>query len=408
MSKPRKISRRLLTFAVAAGILGALYLAFRPQPTLVDLGQVDRGLLMVTLDAEGRTRVRESYIVSTPVAGRLMRVQVHSGDPVEAGAVVGQMRPTNPAALDARTREQARAAVDGAEAALRLSQANLSSAQAAKELAAADLERTQTLAASGIASVAALERAESAAQSAAAALDTASATISMREADLTTARAQLIGFEDPALASAANTADAIPLHAPVSGRILRILQESETVLAPGAPIMEIGDIDGDLEVVVDLLSSDAVSAEAGARVLLEDWGGGTTLEGEVARVEPVGATKLSALGVEEQRVGVIVRFLSPAADRKGLGDGYRLLARIVAAERPDVLRVPASALFATADGPALFRVSEGIVAQVPVKTGLSDGLLTEVLDGVAEGDTVVLYPSPKLAVGDAVAQRTVD
>ncbi|WP_420857232.1 efflux RND transporter periplasmic adaptor subunit [Marivivens marinus] len=408
MARRRKLSRSFLTLLAAVAVGGALTAAFWPQPTLVDMGQVVRGDLQVTIDEEGRTRVREAYVVSTPVAGRLLRVQVHPGDQVTGGeTVVAQMRPTNPAALDVRTREQAHAAVQAAEAALRVAQADLNAAIAADDLAESDLQRTQSLFDSEIVSQAALDRAQSAARAARASLDTARAAISIREAELNNARAQLIGFDDVSLANAIGGAsgDEIPLYAPITGRILRIVQESETILPAGAPVMEIGNIENDLEVVVDLISSDAVQVTVGDLVSLEDWGGPVALEGRVARIDPFGVTKYSALGVEEQRVGVVVDMLSPPEARPSLGHGYRLEARIIIWQADDVLKVPSSALFRESDGWALFRVVDGIARLTPVELGHSDGIQTEVMSGLSEGDPVILYPSAGLADGAQVAPR---
>ncbi len=410
MAKPRKWSRTVLTGLAALLVAGAIWIAVRPQPMLVDLAGVERGAMMVTIDEEGRTQVHDPYIVSTPVAGRLMRVRVDPGDEVTRGVtVVAQMRPTNPAALDVRTREQATAAVSAAEAALRVAQADLNAAMAEHDLAQTDLARTRQLAETGTAAQAALDRAESAARAASARLDTAEAAISVREAEVANARAQLIGFDDQLLAGAINETrrDEIPLFAPIDGRILRIIQQSETVLPAGAPVMEIGDITSDLEVVVDLISSDAVQVREGNRVMIEDWGGQTTLLGEVARVDPFGFTRFSALGVEEQRVGVTVAFQSPPEDRPSLGHGFRVEARIVVWEAGDALIVPSSALFRAREGWAVFRVEEGQAVQRDVQIGRMNGTEAEVLGGLETGDTVVIYPSAGLESGMRIAERLV-
>ena len=410
MAQSRKWSRTVLTVFAVAVVAGAGWIAFRPQPMLVDLAEVSRGAMQVTIDEEGRTRVHDPYIVSTPVAGRLMRVRVDPGDPVTRGeTVVAQMRPTNPAALDVRTRAQALAAVSAAEAALRVAQADLNAAMAENDLAQTDLDRTRQLAESGTAAPAALDRARSAARAASARLDTAEAAMSVREAEVANARAQLIGFDDQLLAGAIGegTSDDIPLYAPIDGRILRIIQQSETVLPAGAPVMEIGDITSDLEVVVDLISSDAVQVREGDRVLIEDWGGPVILDGRVARIDPFGFTRFSALGVEEQRVGVTVVFESPEEDRGSLGHGFRVEARIVVWEEQDALIVPASALFRNGDGWAVFRVDEGRAVQRAVEIGRMNGIEAEVLGGLEDGETVVIYPSAGLQDGMKVAPRQV-
>lgn len=409
MARARRRSRLILT-AIAALVLGAaLVAAFWPQPTLVDFGEVTRGPMRVTINEEGRTEVKDIYVVSTPVAGFLERVTAEPGDPVVARqTVVARMRPTNPAALDVRTREQALAAVDAAEAALRLAEADKSAAEATHELALIDLERVRQLASTGTASQAALDRAETNARAAEAALQTAEAAIAIREAELANARAQLIGFDDLALAEAIveGFGDEIPLHAPIDGRILRILQESEAVLPAGAPILEIGDVETDLSVVVDLISSDAVRVVVGDPVEIVDWGGPGTLIGRVSSVAPFGTTRVSALGVEEQRVSVTIAFDSPVEDRPGLGHGYRVEARIIVWSADDVLRAPSAALFRKGDGWAVFRVDDAGVARLaPVEVGRNNGIHAEILGGIAAGDRLVLYPPAGLADGTPVASR---
>lgn len=411
MANRRKRSRLILTVLAAAAIGGVLTFAFRTQPMLVDIGTVQTGPLMTTIDEVGRTQVRNPYVVSTPVAGRLQRVEVRPGDVVTRGeTVVALMLPTNPAALDVRTREQARAAVNAAEAALRVSQADLNAATASAELSASELERTRQLAALDIVSDAALDHAQQTARVSEAAVDTAVAAIAMRQADLANAHAQLIGFDDSGLATALGGAspDDIPLYAPADGRILQVFQQSETTLTAGAPIMEIGNIDSDLEVVVDLLSTDAVAIRPGDAVLIEDWGGEGVLEGSVLRVDPFGVTRFSALGVEEQRVPTTIAFTSPPEARQGLGHGYRVEARIVTWRQDDALVVPSAALFRDGQDWQVFVIVEGIATRQPVTIGHNNGVGAEVLSGLKPGEQVVLYPGSALTPGTAVAQRRIE
>ena len=259
---------------------------------MVDMGEVTRQPMTVTIDEEARTRVRDAYVVSAPIAGRLMRVEVEPGDPVEGGqSVIARMLPTNPSALDIRTREQAMAAVAAAEAALRVALADLNKAIADKDFADLELERTRTLVEKKTVAQAALDRAERTWRAANATLDQAKAAISMREADLANSRAQLISFNDTrnsGIHGQAMSENAIPLIAPVSGTILQVMQKSETTLGAGTPILEIGDIANDLEIVTELLSTDAVKVSAGDRVVIDNWGGSYPLSGVVERVEPWG------------------------------------------------------------------------------------------------------------------------
>jgi HlyD family secretion protein len=411
MAKARKRSRLILSIVAVLLIGGVLTAAFWPRPVMVDLGEVTRGPMMVTIDEEGRARVAEAYIVSTPVAGRLQRVKVDPGDPVVRGeTVVAHMLPTNPAALDVRTREQAQAAVQAAQAALRVARADLNAAMAHRDLAATELTRAEQLADRQITSQAALDRARQNLRVSEAAVETAQAAIAMREAELANARAQLIGFDDQGLAAAIeNTrSDDIPLYAPADGRILRIMQQSETTLPAGAPIMEIGDIEGELEVVVDLISSDAVQVEVGDPVIVEDWGGPQPFDGEVRRIDPFAITEFSALGVKEQRVAVTVTLTGPPEDRRALGHGYRVEARIVVWQSQDALRVPASALFRSGDDWAVFAAEDGTARLRKVEIGRNNGIDAEVLEGLAPGDRVILYPSAALTDGTAITQRSVE
>ncbi len=405
----RKTTRRIITLLVLAGLGATLAWAFRPQPVLVDLGEVRRGALMVTIDEEARTRVHEPYVVSTPVAGRLLRLEVEPGDAVERGTTtIAHMLPINPSALDIRTREQARAAVTAASAALRVARADLNKAMADNDLAQSDLARAERLTTSGTLSQASLERAQSASRAAQATLDTAEAAISMREAEVDTARAQLIGFDDHGLAAALQITreTATPLFAPATGRILQVMQRSETTLPVGTPIMEIGNIEDDLEVLVELLSTDAVQVTQGARVIVDKWGGDQPLNGEVIRVDPWGFTKYSALGVEEQRVNARIRFTDPPETRAALGHGYRVEVRIVVWEAQDAVIAPASALFRSGDGHGAFVLGpDGLAELRSVVPERSNGIETAIRSGLAQGEQLILYPAPGLAAGQRVAPR---
>lgn len=409
MAKARKRSRLVLTVLAVLVVGAALMAAFRPRPALVDMGQVTRGAMMATIDEEGRTRVSEPYVVSTPIAGRLQRVEVDPGDPVRRGeTIVAHMLPTNPAALDVRTREQARAAVASAEAALRAARADLNASLADRDLAMADLDRNRRLAADNVVSDAAVQRAQQLFRVADAAVDTAEAAISMREADLANAQAELIGFDDQGLAAAiggAGNGAEMPLYAPADGRILQVMHESATTLPAGTPIMEIGDVDDALEVVVELISSDAVQVSEGNQVLIEDWGGAETLEGRVARIDPFGVTKFSALGVEEQRVPVTIEFTGTPEGRARLGHGYRVETRIVVWQTDDTVIVPSSALFRAGDAWAVFVVRDATAFQTEITLGRNNGIEAQVTEGLRPDDTVILYPSSAIADGAYVSAR---
>lgn len=407
----RKRSRTWIMSSVGIFLIAGFTYAFWPRPLIVDMGQTGREPMMLTIDEEAKTRVRDAYIVSAPIAGRLLRVDVKPGDGVTGGGtVVARMLPVAPTPLDIRAREQARAAVLAAEAAMRVARADLDKALADKNLADTDLQRTKTLRGRGIVSEAVLDRAQQGAQTADATVATARAAITMKEADLANARARLINFsDDPGQQEALDEkSKPIVLKAPVSGRILRVMQESETTLAAGAPILEIGNVSNDLEVVAELLSTDAVRVEPGDRVIIADWGGNKDLSGIVDRVEPWGFTKLSALGVEEQRVNVIIRFNDPPEARASLGHGFRVEARIIIWEDKNALTVPSSALFRDDGGWAVFEVVDGAAQLRPLEIGHNNGIQAQVLGGIEEGRTIILYPGPGLADGIQVERRSVE
>ena len=413
MNKRR--SRQFIMLGVAGMLALLLVWAFWPRPLPVDLGEVRRGSLFVTIDEEARTRVRDAYVVSAPIAGRLLRVEVEPGDDVSGGeSVIARMVPTPPSVMDVRTREQARAATAAAEAGLRVSRADLNSALADEDLAEANVGRQRQLRKTDVVSEAALDTAERQLRAANAAVDTARAAISMREAELASARARLIEFSNaPAATGPAGGDDAsggrvIPLQAPISGQILRVMQESETTLVAGQPILEIGDISNDLEVIAELLSTDAVQVEAGDRVLIDHWGGESVLEGAVERVEPWGFTKYSALGVEEQRVNTIIRLQTPPGERSSLGHGYRVEARIVVWEKDDAVIIPSSALFRDQDAWAVFVVSNGRARQVQLQVLQNNGIEAAIVDELKPGTQLILYPGSGLSNGARVKARSTE
>jgi len=404
----KRKSRNWIILLVIAGVAASLVYAFWPKPIAVDFGKVERAHMIVTIDEDAKTRVQDVYTVSTPVAGRLQRVEVEPGETVIGGeSIIARMLPTNPAALDVRTREQALAAVKAAEAALELAVADHNRAIADKDLSDLDLQRTKQLFDKEIVAQAALDRAERVARASDAALDTAKAAISIREADLANARARLIGFDDDPNSATAHGEGAIPMRAPVSGRVLRVMQESETTLPAGAPVLEIGDTSNGLEIVVELLSSDAVKVRVGNRVIVDNWGGPNQLDGVVTRVDPWGFTKYSALGVEEQRVNAVIEFSEPWQQRQSLGHGFRVEVMIVVWEDQNALVLPSSALFREANDWAVFTVADGSVSKRMVRIGQNNGLQAQVLEGLEEGETIVLYPGANLVEGAKVEQRVV-
>ena len=368
-------------FWLAAGlalVLGIAWLAW-PRPLKVQTEPVDRGPVAMTLVDEGKTRIHDVFTLVAPVGGDLRRITLHAGDAVARGQVVATLGPADPSLLDARTVAAATSAVSAARA-------GLASAEADADLAQRDQARVARLAAQGYASRAALDAAD-------AALRAARAHVAARKAELAGAQAQA---SQPAAASRGETG----VRSPTGGRVLRILQESGGIVAAGTPLLEIGDPTG-LEVVADFLSQDATQVRPGARAVLEGWGGDPPIPASVLRVEPYARTRISALGVEEQRVSVILRLTDPAASPP-LGHGFRVDVRVTLSEVTDALRVPADALVRQGEGWAVYRVQGGRARLTPVRTGIGDDRHRVVLEGLSNGDRVVLYPAATLKDGARV------
>lgn len=375
----------------AGGLLGVallLWLLFRPSAVRVETAAAERGPLRVTVDEEGRTRVRRRYVVSAPVPGLLAPCPVEEGDTVAAGGQVGRLFPLP---LDPRTREQADATLRAAEASKRAADAQQERAQAALEEAERILARQERVAEAGGISPEALDEARTAVRTAAAELKVAESRARAAAFEVRNARAALM----EAGAAGRDGGEGVPLLSPVDGRVLRVHEECERVVAAGQPILDVGD-PSELEVVVEALTTDAVRVRPGTRMLLVEWGGADTLEARIRLVEPSAFTKVSALGIEEQRVNVIGDFLEPAP---ALGDGYRVEARIVLWEGDDVLQIPTSALFHRDAGWAVFGVEDGRARLRRVEVGHRNPLRAEILSGLGEGETVVLHPDDRLADG---------
>jgi HlyD family secretion protein len=387
-------SRIVRIVLVVAGLAALAYWAFRPRPVPADFGTVARGSLEITVEDEGRTRVRDRYVVSAPLPGRMHRIELDPGDPVLARkTVVAQFQPADPALLDLRTRAELEARVKTAEAALGGARADRERIRTELAFAQTQLKRGQQLVKERVIAQAELESAERQAQALERSLQSAAFAVTAAEHQLEQARAGLLQSRG------GRPGTLIPLYSPVDGVILRRLQESESVVPTGQPLVEIGDLD-DLEIVADLLSSAAVAVEAGDPVQIEQWGGDNALRGRVRLVEPSGFTKISALGVEEQRVNVIIDFTDPREKWKAVGDGYRVEVRIIVWKGDDVVKVPTSSLFRHEAKWAVYRVDGDTAHLQIVEIGQRNGLEAEVLGGLNAGDRIVVYPSE--AIGDRV------
>ncbi len=393
--------RKGLTVLFVLGALALTALAFRPKPLAVEVTTVVRGDLVEMVEEPGKTRVRERFVVSAPVSGDLARIEKKPGDPVQVGDVLATIRPLAPAMMDARTKNELEARLQGALAAQALASATVEKARAVKEFGDRELARLKELANQGAVAQRDLEKAE---------LDLKVADKDVKTAALA---AHVAAHEvDVARAAVASTAPLTPgagtksetswvVRSPLDGRVLRVLQPSAGVVAAGTPLVEVAD-PGDLEVVVGVLTSDAVRVASGAHARLERWGGAGVLEGRVRSVEPSGYTKLSALGVEEQRVDVVIDIVSPAEMWSALGDGFRVFSQITVHREPDTLKTSAAALFRDGDGWALFVVQDDHVAKRKVQVERRNGAEVA-LTGVEAGTTVVNFPSKELRDGAAVS-----
>jgi HlyD family secretion protein len=374
-----------------------------PKPVPVEVGAVARGHLVVTVDEEGMTRVKNRYVVSAPVAGQLRRIDWKAGAPVEAGkTILAVMEASGADFLDARGQAQAEARVRGAEAAREAASAQRERARAASKMFNEDLARLKQLFAQKVLSAQEFDTAQMRAATATQDERAAEFGLQVAEFELQQARAVLTRGSPEASAGA----EPLVITSPVSGRILKVYQESARVVIGGVPLLEIGD-PTDLEVRIEVLSRDGVAVKPGARVILEQWGGEEALTARVRLVEPSAFTKISALGVEEQRVYVIADFSDPLEKRATLGDNFRVEARIVTWEGENVLRAPAGALFQRGNAWHAFVVENGRAQLRDVKVGRSNGLESEVLDGLREGDQVVVFPGDKVKAGTKVDPITV-
>ncbi len=399
----KRFRNRISSVLLLAAVIGAFIYAFRPQPVPVDFDQVVRGPMQVTIDEEGETRIHDRFVVSAPVGGRVLRVDLEPGDIVRAGRTpVATFLPTEPSLLDVRSQTEAEARVRAAEAAVGRVRANLERVREELAFAESQLTRYGELFEQGLISRERFDTAEFEAKRQREAYNTAEFEIRDAEQAIDVARARLVGAIENA--TAGSTRDPITIRSPIDGTVLRRLRESEAVVPSGEPLVEIGDT-SQIEIVSDLLSADAVKIHSGDRVLIEQWGGGMTLQGHVRLVEPSGFTKLSALGVEEQRVNVIIEFDDQAVAANYLGDGYRVEVRIVVWETADALKVPTSTLFRTGDDWSVFSLAEGRASLRPVEIGQRNRLEAEVLAGLAESESVIVHPSDDVVDGVETVAR---
>ena len=394
----RWIKRVLFAAFIVVG-LGTVVMSMLPKPVAVDLAIVEVGPLRVTVDEDGRTRVKDRYIVSAPIGGRVVRIELDPGAEVRRGNALAHLVPRASELLDTRSKKAAQARVSAATAARKQAKAQISRASAALEFARAEATRYKRLAKDEIASAQQLDEARMRERTATAELESARFALRVADHELEMARAALGHLSHPSNGSQAQ----LVVTAPVDGRVLEVYQESEGVVQAGAPLLSIGDPTA-LEVVVDVLTQDAVRLRPGANVVVDRWGG-PPLKGQVRRVEPSAFTRLSALGVEEQRVNVIVDLVGEPKQWSALGDGYRVETHMTIWEREDALTIPASAVFRYEGKWVVYRPVDGKAQRVPVQIGHRTDRRVEVITGLTKGTAVVVHPSDKVQPGTRIAAR---
>lgn len=390
-------ARQALLGAVILGAAALTLYSLRPRPLPVDVAQVTRGPLSVVIEETGTTRIKDRYVVYAPVTGELARVALEAGDPVRDGDALIEIAPASSALLDSRSREAAEARASAALQALGQARAQYERALAARQLAAQQLERERALARSGSLPAETLERTEFADRMRQGELVSAEFARKLAAEELRVARAA-VGHDQP------SAQRHLAVRAPASGVVLRVLQQSAGLVQAGTPLLELGDPRA-LEVVVDLLTTDAVHIQPGTPVAIVGWGQERALSGRVHRIEPSAFTRLSALGVEEQRVNVIVTPDETAPDWTVLGDGYRIEARLILWEASDVVQVPQGALFRRGSGWATFVIDDGAAHLVPVRIGHRGEQNVEILSGLAPGSRVAVHPGDRIQDGVSVQPR---
>ncbi|MFO0590195.1 MAG: HlyD family efflux transporter periplasmic adaptor subunit [Polyangiaceae bacterium] len=381
---------------VGLALLALIVFAFLPKPQPVQTATISKGPLVVTVDGDGRTRIKDRFVVSAPVAGQIERVALRPGDRIALGAPITVVTPIDPPLLDARSKAQAEAELRLARAGEEQAASRVKTAEAAAEHAKAELARMSALEKAGGIGKAALEDAQLAERTASSELDSARFGVGVARSQVDVARTAVTRS-----AGKAGDTSSVAVKSPVDGAILRVLHESAGVVAAGAPLVEIGDPAG-LEIVLDVLSADAVAIRPAAETWIEHWGGDGRLDARVRLVEPSGFTKISALGVEEQRVNVVADFACDPKARAALGDGYRVHARVVVWQKPDAIRVPLSALFRDGDRWAVFVLATDRVKKRVIEIGHRGDRDAEVTSGLDESEQVVVHPSDRLVDGARV------
>lgn len=390
----KKKLTRIVYYVLVLGVVALIVVAFLPSPIKVETARVTKGPLRVTVDEEGEARAHDRFVVAAPIAGRLIRLELHDGDPVSLNQVVAVI---NPLPVDQRERAEITARVQTAEALKRSADETVEHARADYEQARRDLRRAEDLLEAGVIPRQSFEQAKNTETISKNELEAAKFKAQAAASEVNVAKAGLIATES----EQGGSGRLVTLRSPVRGRVLRVIEKSERVVTSGTPIITVGD-PCKLEVVVDLLSTDAVKVKPGAAMLLENWGGEASIRARVRTVEPSAFTKISALGIEEQRTNVVADFVDPSGP---LGDGYRVEAKIIIWEAEAVLKVPTSALFRHGDGWSVFIIENGKAIRHEVEIGHRSQFEAEVLSRIEEGAQVVVHPTNQISDGSRVEAR---
>jgi HlyD family secretion protein len=393
---------RLMKWLIPLGIIAALVaLAMKPKPLEVDVGEVTEGAMQLTIDDDGETRVRDRYRIAAPLSGKLLRIDLDPGDTLQKGDVLATVVPAAPSLIDPRARAQAEAAVNAAEAGITSAETQVEAREDEFYQLEKSWRRSQILHEKGNIADAEFEQAENAHLAGRHALESAKISVDIARFELAQAKTALLHFDGKDSADDERT---FLIDAPIDGTVLRIDEKSSRMVQAGEALLELGD-PGELEMRIDVLSQDAVRIRSGQKVIVEHWGGENALSGLVRHVEPSAYTKVSALGVDEQRVDVIADFDSFPGEGSSLADGYRIEARIVVWESDKVIRVPVGALFRDGDDWAVYRIDRQSARLAKLELGRNNGEVAEVISGLAPGDRVVLHPGDRITEGTLIVPR---
>jgi HlyD family secretion protein len=398
--------KNLVKLIIVLGLIAFFVYSMLPQPLAIDSYSVKKSDIIVTVEGEGQTRIHDIYTVSTPIDGRVTRVEIEAGDYVFAAeSVIANMYPSNPAFLDRRTEIQAQADVEGAKAALALATARVKQAKTELEYNLADNKRIKQLFAKKLISETDMEKSDLHIKTLQAELETVVSNEKLMQSRLEAAKTNLLQPDNADLAIDSENSDCqICIKSPVDGMVLRILHKSESIVPVGTPLVEIGDPE-DLEAKIEMLSTNAVKVKVGDKALLKNWGGDHDINAVVRTIEPSGFTKISALGIEQQRVNIILNLTDPIEKWKQLGDAFRIEAEIIIDSAENVLVVPLSALFRQNQQWSVYKIVDDVTQLQKVEIGKRNDRYAEIKNGLQENDEIVLYPGNKISDNIKISRK---